>query len=251
MRKQRVKLGQTQSEWHDLLKRLPQGSILRPLLFNIFMNDMYYFINECQLHGYADDNTLSNAANDVESLTKSLESDAASTLSWFENNHMCANPDKFQAIVLGMKNPETLNFQLGNIIIKPEDDVRLIGIDLDSKLNFNYHIHDICQKAARQTNALKRLSKFITLENRMAIFRSFIMSTFNYCSLVWHACGVKNTRKLDKLQERALRFVNLEKVSSYDDLLTKANLTTLHLGRLEVIATEVYTYVHKLNPPPI
>ena len=85
----------------------------------------------------------------------------------------------------------------------------------------------------------------------MAIFRSFIMSNFNYCSLVWHSCGVKNTRKLEKLQERALRFVYLDKVSSYDDLLTKANLTTLHLGRLKMLATEVYKYVHKLNPPYI
>ena len=66
MRKQRVKLGQTQSEWRELLKGVPQGSILGPLPFNIFMNDMYYCINECQLYGYADDNTLSKAANDVE-----------------------------------------------------------------------------------------------------------------------------------------------------------------------------------------
>ena len=175
MRKQRVKLGQTQSEWHEILKGVPQGSILGPLLFNIFMNDMYYFINECQLYGYADDTTLSKAAKDAESLTRSLESDATSTLSWFENNHMRANPDKFQAIVLGMKNPETLNFQLGNITIKPEDKVKLLGIDLDSKLNFNCHIHEICQKAARQINALNRLSKFLAFESRMAIFRSLIM----------------------------------------------------------------------------
>ena len=107
---------------------------------------------------------------------------------------------------------------------------------------------EICQKAARQINPLKRLSKFLTLESRMSIFRSFIMSNFNYCSLVWHACGVKNTRKLEKLQERALRFVYLDKVSSYDDLVTKANLTTLHLGRLTMLATEVYKSVHKLNP---
>ena len=92
------------------------------------MDDMYYCINECKLYGYADNNTLSKAANDVESLTRSLESDAASTLSWFEKKHMCANPDKFQAIVLGMQNPETLNFQLGNITIKPGDKVRLLGI---------------------------------------------------------------------------------------------------------------------------
>ena len=163
----------------------------------------------------------------------------------------CANPDKCQAIVLGMKNQETLNFQLGNITIKPEDKVKLLGIDLDSRLNSNCHIHDICQKAARQINALKRLSKFITFASRMTIFRTFIMSNFNYCSLDWHACSVHNTRKLEKLQERALRFVYLDKVSSYDDLLTKANLTPPHLGRLKMLATEVYKSVHKLNPPYI
>ena len=215
------------------------------------MNDMYYFINECQLYGYADDNTLSKAKKNAEAYTRSLDSDATSTLSWFENNHMRANPDKFHAIGLGMKIPETLNFQLGNITIKSEDKVKLLGIDLDSKLNFYCHIHTICQKAAKQINALKRLSKFTTFESRMAIFRSFIMSNFNYCSLVWHACGVQITRKLEKLQERALRFVYLYKVSSYDDLLTKANLTTLHLGRLKMLAPEVYKSVHKLNPPYI
>ena len=178
---------------------------------------------------------------------RSLESDATSTLSWFEKNHMRANPDKFQAIILGMKNPETLNFQLGNITLKHEDKVKLLGIDLDPKLNFNCHIHEIGQKTARQINALKRLSKFLTFENRMAIFRSFIRSNVNYCSLDWHACGVQNTRKLEKLQERALRFVYLDKVSSYDDLLTKANLTTLHLGRLKMLATEVY----RSAEPPI
>ena len=148
------------------------------------MNDMYYFINECLLFGFADDNTRSKAATDAESLTRSLESG-------FENNHMCANLDKFQAIVLGMKNPETLHFPLENITIKPEEKVKLLGIEPDSKLNFNCHIHEICQKAAKEINVPKRLSKFLTLESRMAIFRSFIMSNFNYGSLVWHACGTR------------------------------------------------------------
>ena len=108
-------------------------------------------------------------------------------------------------------------------------------------------LYEMCQKAARQINALKRLSKFPTFESRMVIFRSFMMSNLNYCSLVRHACGVQSTRKLEKLQERALRFVYLDKVSSYDDLLTKANLTTLHLGRLNMLATELYKSVHKLD----
>ena len=110
-------------------------------------------------------------------------------------------------------------------------------------------MHEICQKAARQINALKRLSKFLNLESRMAIFRSFITSNFGYCSLVWHACSAKNTQKLEKLQLRALCFVYHDYASTYDELLERARRPSLPLGRLRTLATEVYKSVHKLNPP--
>ena len=183
------------------------------------MNDIFYFVRECDLYGYVDDNTLSKAAKDAASLKRTLERDIANTLSWFTENDVCmsANPDKFQAIVLGMKNPETINFAVGNVTINPTRSVKLLGTEIDSKLNFDTHVHDICQKAARQLNVLKRLSKFLNLDSRprMAIFRSFITSNVGYCSLVWHACSAKNTQKLEKLQLRALRFVYHDYASTY------------------------------------
>ena len=220
-----------------------------PLLFNIFINDIFYFVHACDLYGYADDNTLSKAAKDAASLKRALERDTANMLSWFTENYMSANPDKFQAIVFRMKNPETMNFAVGNVTINPSQSVKLLGIEIDSKLNFDTHVHEICQKAARQINALKRLSKFLNLDSRMAIFRSFITSNFGYCSLVWHACSAKNTQKLEKLQLRALRFVYHDYTSTYDELLERARRPSLHLGRLRTLATEVYKSVHQLNPP--
>ena len=110
-------------------------------------------------------------------------------------------------------------------------------------------MHEICQKAARQINALKRLSKFLNLDSRMAIYRTFITSNFGYCGLVWHACSAKHTHKLEKLQLRALRFVYHDYSSTYDELLERARRPSLHLGRLRTLATEVYKSVPKLNPP--
>ena len=92
---------------------------------------------------------------------------------------------KFQAIVLGMKNPETLHFQLGNITIMPEYKVKLLGIDLDSKLNFNCHIHEICQKAARQFNLM--MISIDNLEHHFVQGNS-ILRKLNMCSV-----GVKLT----------------------------------------------------------
>ena len=124
-----------------------------------------------------------------------------------------------------------------------------MGIEIDSKLNVDTHVHDIFQKAARHINALKRLSKFLNLDSRMAIFRSFITSNFGYCSLVWHACSANNTQKLEQLQLRALRFVYHDYASTYVELLETVRRPSLHLGRLITLATEVYKSVHKLNPP--
>ena len=93
-------------------------------------------------------------------------------------------------------------------------------------------------KAARQLNVLQRLSKFLSVEIRLLIFKSFIQSNFNYCPLVWHFCSKANTEKLEKLQYRALRIVFNDYISSYESLLSKVNLPTLHMNRLRCIATE-------------
>ena len=74
---------------------------MEPLLFNIFMNDIFYFVRECDLYGYADDNTLSKAAKDAASLKRALERGTANTLSWFTENYMSANPISFRLLCLG------------------------------------------------------------------------------------------------------------------------------------------------------
>ena len=110
-------------------------------------------------------------------------------------------------------------------------------------------INSICRKAARQLNVLRRLSSLLDQESRMAIFRAFIVSNFNYCPLVWHFCGKTNTSKMEKLQERALRFVFNDFTSSYDNMLEKAELTTLTLSRIKTLALEVYKAIHGHSPP--
>ncbi len=75
--------------------------------------------------------------------------------------------------------------------------------------------------AVRQLNAIKLLQCNLDKESRLAIYRSYILSNFNYCSLVWHFCGIHNSRNMEKIQERALRFVYEDYESTYDILITK------------------------------
>lgn len=77
-------------------------------------------------------------------------------------------------------------FDLNGISISCEDEVKLLGITIDFKLNFNTHISDICKKAARQLNVLKRIGKNLNRLGKLTIYYSFFMSNFSYCPLTWH-----------------------------------------------------------------
>ena len=106
-RYQRVKLGDTYSTWMGVAAGVPQGSILGPLLFNIFMNDLIYAIKDCRLIGYADDTKIYESHKDPQVVENRLNRDLANSGRWFQENGMIQNPDKHQALVLGNTNHET------------------------------------------------------------------------------------------------------------------------------------------------
>ncbi len=160
-------------------------------------------------------------------------------MSWFRINTLAANPDKFQGLTLGNW-PEDILFVVENTKIVPSRTVKSLGVTIDDKLNFNDHVSNICRNAARQVNVLKRLGSSLDVKTRMDIYRAFILSNFNYCPLVWHFCSIENTRKLEKIQERALRFVYNDFTSTYSELLSRGDFDMLYLKRLKFMAVEVY-----------
>ena len=141
-----------------------------------------------------------------------------------------------------------INFGIGDCIIQSENHVKLLGVEFDKKLKFDIHVSNICKRAARQLNALKRLTGLLNTSSRLMIFRSFLLSNFNYCPLVWHFCGAALAGRLEGLQERGLRFVFNDRSSSYSALLARASLSTLSTGRLRSLAIEVYKALSGLGP---
>ena len=171
-------------------------------------------------------------------------------IDWFTENCMQANPSKFQAIAVGSK---TFNkhpvFTINTANIICEETVKLLGIDIDYKLNFDFHITNICRKAAQQLNILKRIGHNLTRVNKLTIFHSFILSHFNFCPMAWHFCSKANTHKMEKVQERALRFIYEDYDSTYDQLLLKAKTPSLEIKRLRSMAIECFKIIHDLSPP--
>ena len=150
---------------------------------------------------------------------------------------MEANPSKFQAITVNAAENPRAHINLGDKVIIAESTVKLLGVHLDDHLNFNQQTKELCRKAASQLNVLQRLARHLGQGCRMSIFRAFILTHFNYCALVWHFCGVTNTKKLERIQCRALRFVFLVFNSDYTTETRSttvqgchAPVTTLHVG---------------------
>ena len=128
-------------------------------------------------------------------------------------------------------------------------DFKLLGVTLDYKLNFDPHISNLCKKAAAQLNVLKRLKSFIGFAEREVLVQSFVYSNFNYCPLVWYFSSSKSLQKLERIQERALRFLYNDHKSSYDDLLIRSRKCTMQVARQRTLCIEIFKTIKNFNPP--
>ena len=225
-RKQRTKVNLSYSPWEEILFGVPQGSILGPLLFNIFLCDLFFIMNETDFASYADDNTPYRTANTIDEVIQSLEHDSMMLFRWFSDNQMKANISK-RHILLNKKNEVAI--RTADTEIKNSEYEKLLGIKVDAKLNFNEHLNDIISKASRKVNALSRVMPYMNLSKKKKLVSSFFNSQFNYCPLIWmfHSRIINN--KINRLHERCVYYMG-----TYRHLLknyqNKINLLRYTLG---------------------
>ena len=243
-RRQRVKLGGEHSSWQPIRKGIPQGSILGPLLFNIFMNDLHEVPKNTTLSTYADDTQIFYAGKNEVELEQAISTDLKRVDEWFDKNKMQRNPSKYTAIVFGNLRTGPPRFVCENTVIPLNEKVELLGVTIDKKLKFDAHVAKICRRVSQQVAVLRRMKKMLPFETRMKLYQSFIVPHFNYCAETWNFCSKGATTKLEKLNERALRFVYRDYSSSYEMLLKQSGYQTLLNQRLAKILTTVYKVVN-------
>ena len=245
--KQRTKINSWYSDWYDIVRGVPQGSILGPLLFNLFINDLFLFIERTNICNFADDNTVYSCQNDLKTILEDLRYDMVTLLRWFKENSMKVNPKKFQFMILGKTPRQRIILNINQIKVDKSQKVVLLGLTIDNRLTFKDHVDMLCSTANYKLHALRRIRKYLTLEKTKLLYNAFINSQFNYASVIWMFCRKKDYLKIEKIQYKALKII-YNSSESYEELLTRSNEVSIHQKHLRALATEIYKSLADINP---
>ena len=244
-RYQRVRINSTYSSWSEIKCGVPQGSILGPLLFNIYMCDLFLFVAP-NIANYADDNTPYATCKDTQLVITQLENDAQLLLQWMANNAFKANPDK-SYLLLNSRDNDLLVEIDGHEIFNSEH-VKLLGITIDNELKFNKHVSNLCKKASQKLHALCRISQYMSMGQKRLIMKAFIQSQFGYCPLVWIFHSRELNTRINRIHERALRIVYNDDQSSFNALLDRDKSFTVHERNIQTLAIEMFKVINGLSP---
>ena len=207
-RNQRTKVGSSYSSWDNIVSGVPQASNLGPLLFNIFLCDSFLEYEECCFTNYADDTTPYVVPNNTEEAIENLTNVTQNLFTWFANNQMKANHDKFYLL---LSTQEEANIQIANTTIKCSQSEKNLRIILDNKLKFDKHVENVCQKTSRKLNALARVTNYMEILKRRILMNAFFKAQFNYSPAVcmFHSRSLNN--KINRLHERCQRIIYNDK----------------------------------------
>ena len=190
---------------------------------------------------YADDHQLFSVAKTTNEAESILTEKGNNISEWYNNNFLQGNFFKYQVTSLGPRNcHKDLYIVINDTVINQKPEITLLGVTLDSQLLFSSHVSNVCRKASSQTGVLLRLRNLIPKSPKLYIVKF----------AVWHFCPSSDARKLEQIQERALR-ADCDNKSTYEELLHRAKLPTLHTRRPQAIAVLMYKVKNDLAPPYI
>jgi hypothetical protein len=212
-RSQFIRVGNSQSGRKACEYGVPQGSVLGPLLFTLYVAPVANVIASFNIsHSqYADDTQLYIALSDEKALS-SLSNCCTTVYNWFLLNGLSLNPDKTEAIVIGTgarhRSEGPLDFVIvGDAKIRPTDSVKSLGVIIDNTLTFTAHVNSMCKAAYFHIQALRHIRKRVPEDVALSIASSMIGARLDYCNSILHGTSLSNIQKLQRVQNSLARIV--------------------------------------------
>ena len=187
---------------------VPQGSILGPLLFIIYINDIPNISKLAKFILYADDANIIITGNSIGEINDYLNDLITKLVNWVNINGLALNLKKTNYMIFSrQRNIGNFNLVINKVPIELKSEARFLGVIIDDKLTFRKHISALKAKMSRYIGVMYKLKFLLPIKVRLLIYRSFIQSHLNFCSLVWGFAAKSFINELLTIQKKAIRAV--------------------------------------------
>lgn len=210
-RKQAVRAHGTLSDFQELTSGVPQGSVLGPILFLLFINDLPTAVKESFCNLFADDTILYAIDDSFECAQDCLQRDTDMLVNWFKENHLTVNIDKCCTMKVGSRGninkPFNLSVSIGAKPMSNVNNANYLGVYLDETLSWDIHVTKLAAKISPKVAMLGRLRKKVSFNSLVQVYKTMVQPLFDYCITIWGFCSDKLFNKIQRFQNRAARFI--------------------------------------------
>ena len=241
-RKQFVSLGGSNSDMSDVNIGVPQGSVLGPLLFIIYINDLPLAVNNLKSILFADDTTMHYSHSDIHSLTNVMCLDLIRVREWLLANYLTLNINKTYYMVFSLKNtPPDLRVEIGQHEIERKPLGKFLGVVLDEKLTFKPQIKQVTSKVSKIVGMLHKVKSFFPKDILRQLYFSLIYPHLIYCVLAWGKTSHSALNPLITVQKKALRIISDSEYLAHTNPLFKS-LAILKLEDIYILQNLTYMF---------
>ena len=243
------------SSLQSIISGVPQGSILGPLLFCLYINDLPLCLKDlnvtCDI--FADDNSLHTHDRKIEVVNANLQEGILRIDNWCKGNKMMLNPDKTKSMVITTRQkhqlkPLILDLKLDDKMIEQVESHKVLGVTIDMKFTWEPHINNICRIVARNVYLLKLLRNYVETKYLKIFFHAHCMSHMNYASSIWSRADDIHLKPLNSIHRRAAKLMCRQENISTDQKLQKLGLLPLNRQHELNTLIAVYKTRHNMHP---
>ena len=219
-RKQCVQIGMAHSNFETVQCGVPQGSVLGPLLFLIYINDIHTSAKEVIFHLFADDTCIFFSHKDLNVIESTLNNALGKISNWLIANKLSLNVDKSNLVIFSLnKSPHQhdIKIHINNELLEPKDYAKYLGLSIDSKLTWRNHIDNVNNKLVKGVGILSKLRYYVNEKTLITLYNAFIQPHINYGICAWGSAAKSNVNKIDNSSKKAVRIMNFK--NKYDDTL--------------------------------
>ena len=256
-RSQYVTIDGTNSASKPLQYGVPQGSILGPLLFIIYINDLPGISKIARFILYADDANIIITSNNIHDINEKVNTVGNQLAQWVACNGLALNLKKTNYMIFSRQKVELPTpLKISNVTIERKTEARFLGVIFDEKLNWNSHVTHLKAKMSRYVGIMYKVKRYLPLQARLQVFHSFVQSHLNYCSLVWGFSSKSNIRTIFSKQKKGIRavvpgFINYRYNEGILPSHTKSYFNEYRILTIHgIIAANALTFIHKVRHFP-